>query len=245
MGKLVVPSIFWDVDLLVALAKRYDPITRIVSNFTGDCLFVVSPSLIKEVFGLSKNNTLLEKIDLSQLQSAYKAQALYLRAGPLKEHFVKIGGLCLVTSATLEPLKKKFFNPRAQALYISLCKILGVVETDHVPGYLVMMMAQILQYGLTSIFYFATYLAEQIHHGLIRIAKGELDKPFYWYSILMYICLYKGSAVLGRDMKLVKESYEVVMPIQLWNADITSEALGASYVHFDKFFASKLRGLLV
>ena len=35
------------------------------------------------------------------------------------------------------------------------------------------------------------------------------------------------------------------MPIQLWNADITSEALGASYVHFDKFFASKLRGLLV
>ena len=61
----------------------------------------------------------------------------------------------------------------------------------------------------------------------------------------MYICLYKGSAVLGRDMKLVKESDGVAMPIQLWNADITSEASGASYVHFDKFFASKLRGLLV
>ena len=144
MGKLVVPSIFWDVDLLVALAKRYDPITRIVSNFTGDRLFAVSPSLIKEVFGLSKNNTLLKKIDLSQLQSAYEAQALYLRAGPLKEHFVKIGGLCLVTSATPEPLMKKFFNPKAQALYISLCRILGVLETNHVLGYLIMMMAQIL-----------------------------------------------------------------------------------------------------
>ena len=67
MGKLVVPSIFWDVDLLVTLAKRYDPLTRIVSNFAGDCLFAISPSLIKEVFGLSKNNALLEKIDLSQL----------------------------------------------------------------------------------------------------------------------------------------------------------------------------------
>ena len=109
VGKLVVPSVFWDVDLLVTLAKRYDPLTRIVSNFAGDRLFAISSSLIRKVFGLSKNNALLERIDLSQLQSTYEAQALYLRAGPLKEHFVKIGRLCLVTSATPEPLMKKFF----------------------------------------------------------------------------------------------------------------------------------------
>ena len=112
-------------------------------------------------------------------------------------------------------------------------------------GYLVIMMAQILQYGMTSIFYFGTYLAKKIHHGLIRIANGELDKPFYWYSILMYICLYKGSNIISRDMKLIKELEGLKIPVQLWNADITSKALKASYVHFDKFFASKLRGLLV
>ena len=151
----------------------------------------------------------------------------------------------MVTLATLEPLMKKFFNSRAEALYISLCRILGVLETDHVLGYLVMMMAQILQYGLTSIFYFATYLAKKIYHNLIRIAKGELDKPFYWYSIFIYTCLYKSSVVIGQEMKLIKESKGVEMPIQLWNADITSKALGASYVHFDKKFASKLRGLVV
>ena len=61
----------------------------------------------------------------------------------------------------------------------------------------------------------------------------------------MYICLYKGSVVIGRDMKLFKELEGVKMPIQLWNADITFEASGASYVRFDKFFASKLRVLLV
>ena len=55
------------------LAKRYDPLTRVVSNFAGDHLFVVSPSIIREVFGLSKNNALLERIDLSQLQSTYEA----------------------------------------------------------------------------------------------------------------------------------------------------------------------------
>ena len=64
---------------------------------------------------------------------------------------------------------------------------------------------------MISIFYFSTYLAEQIHYGLIRIAKGEMDKPFYWYSILMYIFLYKGSVVIERDMKLMKESKGVKM----------------------------------
>ena len=74
---------------------------------------------------------------------------------------------------------KKLFNSRAQALYFSTCRILRVLEIDHVPGYLVMMMEQILQYEMTSIFDFATYLAEKIHHILITIAKGEIDKPFY------------------------------------------------------------------
>ena len=56
------------------LAIRYDPLTRVVSNFVGDHLFAVSPFVIKEVFGLSKNNALLERIDLSQLQSTYEAR---------------------------------------------------------------------------------------------------------------------------------------------------------------------------
>ena len=61
----------------------------------------------------------------------------------------------------------------------------------------------------------------------------------------MYICLYKGSTVIAAEMKLTKESDGVEMAIQLWNSNITLEASRASYVHFDKFFASKLRGLLV
>ena len=93
---------------------------------------------------LTTNEALLQKMDLSEFQSLYEAQTLYLWAGPLREHFAKIGRLCLVTSATPKPLMKKYFNPRAQALYLSLCRVLGVVEIDHVPRYLVYMMAQIL-----------------------------------------------------------------------------------------------------
>ena len=46
-------------------------------------------------------------------------------------------------------------------------------------------------------------------------------------------------------MKLIKESKVAKMLVQLWNVDITSEASGASYVYFDKVFASLLMELLV
>ena len=69
---------------------------------------------------------------------------------------------------------------------------------------------------MTSIFDFVTFLAQDIHNGLIRIAKGVMDKPFFWYSILMYICLYKGSALIEKDMKLTKEYNGDKMLVQLW-----------------------------
>ena len=93
---------------------------------------------------MTTNEALLQEIDLSEFQSLYEAQTLYLQVGPLREHFAKIGRLCLVTSTTPKTLMRKYFNASAQALYLSLCRFLGVVEIDHVPGYLVYMMAQIL-----------------------------------------------------------------------------------------------------
>ena len=33
-------------------------------------------------------------------------------------------------------------------------------------------------------------------------------------------------------------------PVQLWSVDMTSEAIDASYVRFDRYFASKLKFLL-
>ena len=90
---------------------------------------------------LNPSVSLLEKIDLSNFYSMYEAQEIYLHASPLREYFVRIGGLCLITSSTPKPLMKKIFNPRAHALYLSLCRVLGIEEIDHVLGYLVFMMA--------------------------------------------------------------------------------------------------------
>ena len=64
---------FWDVDLLVGLTKRYDPLTRVVSNFARERLFFMTAPIIREIFDLTTNNALLEKNDLTQLQSKYEA----------------------------------------------------------------------------------------------------------------------------------------------------------------------------
>ena len=73
IGKLVVPGVFFDSDLLTNMAKKYDPITRIVKNHVGDNLFRVSPTLIREVFKLNPNHVIYEKIDMEELQAIYDA----------------------------------------------------------------------------------------------------------------------------------------------------------------------------
>ena len=55
----------------MSLAKRYDPLTRFVSNYIGDRLFSIIAPLIREVFALTSKN------DLSEFQSKYEAQTLY------------------------------------------------------------------------------------------------------------------------------------------------------------------------
>ena len=52
-------------------------------------------------------------------------------------------------------------------------------EQDHIPSFIVFIITQTFQYGMSSIFYFAALLVEEIHTGLIGIAKAKVDKPFY------------------------------------------------------------------
>ena len=83
IGKLTVPTIFFDSDLLVDLAKKYDPITGWVKNHAGVNLLRVCPELFSEVFNLNPNHAVHENIDMDDLQARYDAQRIYLRMGPL------------------------------------------------------------------------------------------------------------------------------------------------------------------
>ena len=54
VGKPFVPRVFVDVDLLMDMAKRYDPITRAVNNYVGERLFAITTPVIREDFMCSR-----------------------------------------------------------------------------------------------------------------------------------------------------------------------------------------------
>ena len=94
------------------------------------------------------------------------------------------------------------------------------------------------------IFNFASYIEEEIHTSLVGIAKGKVDFFFGHYSLLMHMFLFKVVTYFGKEMELKKERDGEALPVQLWSADMTWDVENASFVRFDRYFASKLRCLL-
>ena len=68
---------------------------------------------------------------------------------------------------------------------------------------------------MSSILDFASFLAEEIHNGLVGISKGEVNKPFCWYSFLMHVCLFKGVTFFSKGMELELTRDGEKNPIQL------------------------------
>ena len=78
------------------------------------------------------------------------------------------------------------------------------------------MMTQISSFGVDIIFDFASYLVEEIHIGLIGIAKSKVEKTIGHYSLLMHMFLFKE-----KEMVLNKQHEGEALPVQLWSADMT------------------------
>lgn len=134
-------------------------------------------------------------------------QRNHLRNGPLKEFFVKIGGLIVVGPNTEEPFSLNLFTFRAKGLYWSLCQILGEDAEANMPNHYMLMIAQILNPSLAVTFDYASFITDAIHEGLIGIKNGKVDRPFGWYSLLMHLFLFKSGDYFTSGMDLVKERW--------------------------------------
>lgn len=120
----------------------------------------------------------------------------------------------------------------------------GEDAENAMPAHYMLMMAQILNLSLAVAYDFAPYLVDVIHEGLIGINNAKVDRPFGRYSMLMHMFLFKGVEYFGKDMDLPRERDGEDMPVQLWSADMSWDREDASYLKFDRCFASKLRILL-
>ena len=62
--------------------------------------------------------------------------------------------------------------------------------------------------------------------------------------MLKYICPRKGFSTFSKEMKLEFEKDGEKLPVQLWSDDMTWEVNDASFMRFERYFASKLMILL-
>lgn len=168
----------------------------------------------------------------------------HLRSGPLKEFFVKIGGLTVVGPSTMEPFSLNLFTLRAKGMYWSLCQIFGEDAKTTMPTHYMLMIAHILNPSLAVTFDFTPYLTDAIHARLIGIKIVKVDIPFGSYSLLMHMLLFKGAHYFAKEMDLVKEKDGEEMLVQLWSIILSWDKEDASYLKFLRCFASRLRILL-
>ena len=75
------------------------------------------------------------------------------------------------------------------------------------------MMSQISSFSVDIIFYFSSYIVEEIHIGLVGTIKNKVEKTLGQYSLLMHILLFKGATYFGKEMILNKEHEGEDMPI--------------------------------
>lgn len=190
-GKLIVPRVLMDVDLLTQIAHNYDFVARCIRNVNGRALIEINDDEFRKVFKLSEVSNYLEPINFETLAQVYNVQRDHLRSGPLKEFFVKIGGLTIVGPSTMEPFSLNLFTLRAKGMYWSLCQIFGEDAETTMPTHYMLMIAQILKPCLAVTFDYAPYPTDAIHARLIGIKSGKVEKPFGWYSLLMHMFLLR------------------------------------------------------
>ena len=156
LGKLVVPSVFMDFDLLEAIAKNYDQATKVVRRMDSEVLITISPEEIREVFSLGPLTRYHVPINLIELEKEYMSKRDVVRQGAPKAHLGRIGNLPAITSSSKEPFKKSCFNARAVEIYRTLCRVFGEGEEDFNPVSFMHMITQISSFSVEIIFDFAS-----------------------------------------------------------------------------------------
>ena len=200
LGKLVVPSVFLDYDLLEVVEKNYDQDIRVVRRTNGEILIAISLEEIKEVFGLGPLTNYHVPIELKGLEKEYMSKKDIVRQGAQKEHIGKIKTLPAITTSSKETFKREYFNTKEMEIYRTLCRVFGEDEEDFMLVSFMYMVTQISSFCVDIIFYFYSYLAKEIHNGLIGIAKGKVEKTFGHYSLIMHMFLFKEVTHFRKEM---------------------------------------------
>ena len=174
MGKSVVPNVFPDVDLLRAVAIRYDPITRVIRDNDGGVLLEINRDVIQQNFDLSEPSDDLVPINLEEMKEEYAKLKSLVRVKLLPPHLVKAGDSQFhISPSDQEPFRLNCFGKPFLATFYSLCQILGFSPGAVMPIAYMFMGVQIQHPNFSVTYDFASFLVERIDEGLLKLQKGD------------------------------------------------------------------------
>ena len=129
------------------------------------------------------------------MEKEYLSKKDAIRQGALRAHIGTIGNFPIIITTSREPFKKEYFTTQVVEAYMTLCRVFGEDEHNVMPISFMYMIDHTYSFGVDVIFYFASFLVEEIHIGLVGISKGKVDKTFGHYSLLMHFFFVQRSSI--------------------------------------------------
>ena len=142
LGKLLVPEVFMDVDLVKALVKAYEPTTRTFYNVDRSILCYLDKIAVVEAFGL--DGPMSKKIDVEYLNKRFKESTNSFTKGAMKRHIIR-------DRLEVEDIPKKltttmpmeYFKPYFQNTVYGLNIVLGMDGIANAQGGMYIMVLDI------------------------------------------------------------------------------------------------------
>lgn len=241
LGKLVVPNVFVDVELMKALVDSYDPKTKTIYDYRGNPMVAINKQTIDMVFDLDWD--VEEKIDMHKLsQEFFNLEDIY-RKWRLPIHRPKVGGSIIPFSKTDKvPFDVNQFHPYFKYTYYATAQVLGL-EAHPLMDIGVMVLCADLQSKDPMPFDYATYVAEALNHGLEKLKGNLVNIHFSLYSLLLHVILYCGqeSNIWSDDFSMrAYDKSGLKKPVQLWVSAWDQRFTNNQYWHFQECFVKPL-----
>lgn len=121
LGKLLVPNVFMDIDLLKAIANRYDPISRVISGDEGEIMLTIKREEFQEIFDLYEPSANLVQVCLNELKAEYYKIKGFITTYFLPIHLEKVGQTTYyIGPSSEETFTIGAFSPYFQATFFSM-----------------------------------------------------------------------------------------------------------------------------
>lgn len=213
LGKLVMPNVFVNVEIIKQLAATYNPDTRFLFTLGGQSLLPLNRDQICKVFQLDPNAQL--PIDLGVLRREYERNrdSYRVRWLPCFRPRGSRRELQRFGKGDLETFAYDIVDPYFQKTYFSLLQIFGMDSKIHIPITLMVLAVDIQSRDVNRPYDFVRYATNQLHKSLYAIKKDFFGAMhFRQYSLLLHLILYGGTsmATTTSGQAYRREEYGVV-----------------------------------